>query len=83
MIFWGGVGTNERPGTDHVTSGPIKGLGKKLHPMAQTNRQTHRHPGGHGDSMTETAHWGQFSEIMGNGHHTHIQTDRQTDITTL
>ena len=31
--------TNERPGTDHVTSGKIRGL-KKLHPMAQTDKQT-------------------------------------------
>ena len=38
----GGEGgrTNERPGTDHVTSGPMKGLEKKMHPMAHT----HRHP---------------------------------------
>ena len=29
-----------------------------MHPMAQTNRQTN----GHGDSMTESAQWGRFSE---------------------
>ena len=44
--------TNERPVTDHVTSGPMRGLGK-MHPMAQTNKQT----SGHGDSMTELAQW--------------------------
>ena len=35
------------PGTHHVTSGPIKDLKKKLHPMSQTN--------GHGNSMNESA----------------------------
>ena len=33
--------TNDRPGTDHVISGLMRGL-KKLHPMAQTDR----HPDG-------------------------------------
>ena len=40
----GGVGvgrTNDRPGTDHVTRGPIRGQ-KKLHTMAQKHRQTDR-----------------------------------------
>ena len=32
--------TNERPGTDHVTSGLMKGLEKKLHSMVQTDRRT-------------------------------------------
>ena len=32
----GGGSTNERPGTDHV----ISGIKKKLHPMAQTDKQT-------------------------------------------
>ena len=50
--------TNERPGPDHVTSGPMRGLEKKLHSMAQNHRQTD----GHGDSVTESAQWGQFSE---------------------
>ena len=36
----GGGKTNERPVTDHMTSGPIRGITKKLHPMAQTPRQT-------------------------------------------
>ena len=31
---------------------------KKLHLMAQNHTQIH----GHGDSMTESAQWGQFSE---------------------
>ena len=35
--------------TDHGISGPIRGLTKKMHPMAQTNRRT----SGHCDSMTE------------------------------
>ena len=35
-----------------VTSGPMRGL-KKLHPIAQTHRQTSRY----GDSMTELAQW--------------------------
>ena len=58
-IFWGGRGgregrrTNERTGTDHVTSVPKRGL-KKLHSMAETE--------GHGNNMTELVQWGQFSE---------------------
>ena len=60
-FFFGG-GTNERPGTDHVTSGPMRGLGKKLHPMAQNQSTTDPHTHGHGDSMTEWAQWGQFSK---------------------
>ena len=43
-------------GTDHVISGPIRGL-KKLHPMAQTDR--------HGNSMIEAAQWGRFSVVRG------------------
>ena len=43
--------------TDNAISRPMRGL-KKLHPMAQTSR----HPDGHGDYMTESAQWGQFSE---------------------
>ena len=38
----GGGRTNERPGTNHVTSGPMRGFEKKLHLMVQTNRQTDR-----------------------------------------
>ena len=52
--------TNERPGTDHVTSGPIRGLGKKLHLMAHTDKQTN----GHGDFMTNSAQWGQVGENL-------------------
>ena len=44
-------------GTDHVISGQMRGL-KKLHPMAETHRHTDRH----GNSMTESAQWGRFSE---------------------
>ena len=37
----GGEGrTNERPESDHVTSRPLRGLEKKLHPMAQNHKQT-------------------------------------------
>ena len=36
-------------GADHVISGPMRGL-KKMHPMAQTNKQTD----GHGDSKTDS-----------------------------
>ena len=50
--------TNERPGTDHVISGPMRGLEKKPHPMAQTDR----HPHGHGDSMTNSAQRGGVAE---------------------
>ena len=48
-LFFGGMGggTNERPGTDHVTLGPDGAY-----------KQTHRY----GDSMTELAQCGQFSE---------------------
>ena len=43
-------------GSDHVTSGPMRGL-KKTAPDG-TNKQTN----GHGDSMTESAQWGRFNE---------------------
>ena len=36
-----GGGTNARPGTDHVTSGPMRGLIKTA--PDGTNRQTDRH----------------------------------------
>ena len=35
---------------------------KKMHPMAQTDKQTDRQTNGHGDSMTNSAQWGQVSE---------------------
>ena len=41
-----------------MISGPIRGLGK----TAPDGADTHTH--GHGDSMTESAQWGQFSENM-------------------
>ena len=53
--------TNERPETDDVTSGPIRGT-KKMHTMAQTDRQTDRQTDGHGDSMTESAKLGLCSD---------------------
>ena len=53
--------TNEGSGTDHVISGPMRGL-KKMHPMAQTNKLTNTHTDGHRDYMTESAQWGRFSE---------------------
>ena len=62
MLKLEGGRTNEMPGTDHVISGPMRGLEQKLHPMTQTNRQTEPQTDGHGDSMTESAQWGQFSE---------------------
>ena len=37
--------TNERPGNDHVTSGPMRGL--------NAPGGAHIHTHGHGDSMTE------------------------------
>ena len=40
----------------------LRGL-KKLHPMAQTDRQTD----GHGDSMTDAAQWSIFSENLSLG----------------
>ena len=52
-----GGGTNERPGTDHVTSGPMRGREKNC---TQWRKQTHTHTDrqtdGHGDSMTESVH---------------------------
>ena len=57
FYFFVGGGTNERLRTEHVISGPMRGL-KKLNLMAQTHKQTD----GHGDSMTESAQWGRFSD---------------------
>ena len=45
-------------GTDHVISRPMRGVKKKLHPMAQTDEQIDVH----GNSMTESTQWGQLSE---------------------
>ena len=60
-FFWGmegGEGTNDRPGADHVTSGPMRGLEK----TAPDGADTHTSAGpiaigstltsGHGNSMT-------------------------------
>ena len=43
------------------TWGPIRGL-KKLYPETQNHGRTHGRTDGHGNSMTELAPWGQFSE---------------------
>ena len=64
---------NERPGTDHVISGPLKGLEsdhvisgpmrglKKTH-GEWTDRHTDRRTDGHRNSTTELAQLGRFSE---------------------
>ena len=52
----GGRGTNERPGSDHMISGPIRGLKKTTDDGADTQRH------GIGDSITELAQLGRFSE---------------------
>ena len=48
--------TNERPGTDHMILGPMRGLKKTAHNGADIQKD------GHGDSMTDLAQWGPFSE---------------------
>ena len=63
IFFVGGGLTNERPGTDHVISGPMKGFEKNcIRWRKQTHKQTDRHTDGHRDSMTELAQWCRFSE---------------------
>ena len=52
--------TNKRPRTDHVISGPMRGL-KKTAPNG-ADRQTHRQTPRHGNFMTESAQWGPLSE---------------------
>ena len=52
--------TNEGPGTDHVMSGPMRGL-KKTAPDG-ADRQTDKEKHGHGNSMTNLAKWGQVGE---------------------
>ena len=49
--------TNERPGSDHVTLGPMRGLEKNCMGSGQTDILTH----GHRDSMKESAK-GRFFE---------------------
>ena len=57
---WGLEGsTNERPGTDHVILGPMRGLEKNF---TRWHGQTHRHTEGHGDSMTNSAQRGRVGE---------------------
>ena len=68
FFFWGGAWgwrTNERPGSDHVTSGSIRGLKKNC---TIWRKHPDRHSDGYGNSMTESAQWGRFSE---NPRHTH------------
>ena len=48
--------TNDRPGTDHVISGPMRGLEKNCTDGAD------RHTHGHGHSMTNSAQWGRVGE---------------------
>ena len=40
----------------------MRGLEKKLHPMAQTDRQKYIHSDGHGNSMTNLAQRGRVGE---------------------
>ena len=51
----GGGLTKERPGSDHVTSGPMRGIEKNC-------TQWRKHTSGHGDSMTNSAKWGRVGE---------------------
>ena len=46
-------------GTDHVISGPIRGLEKNCIPW---RRETNKQTSGHCDSMTDPAQWGRVSE---------------------
>ena len=54
----GGGLNNERPGTDHVISGPMRGLQKTASDGAE--RQTNTQTGGHCNSVTELAQWGRL-----------------------
>ena len=53
---------DEWPGTDHVTSGPMRGLEKSAPDGAEP--QNHRTTDGYGGSMTESAQWGRISENL-------------------
>ena len=46
--------TNERPGTEHVISWPMRGLKKTAPDGADRHKDRH----GHGNSITESAQWG-------------------------
>ena len=54
--------TNERPGTYHVTSGPMRGLEKTSPDSA--DRQTDVQTFGYSPSMTESAKWGRFTDKL-------------------
>ena len=59
----GGRETNERPGTDNVTSGQMRGLEKNCTRWCrQTDKQTDKQTDGHRDSMNETSRWDRFSK---------------------
>ena len=61
---WGLEGsTNERPGTDHVILGPMRGLEKNF---TRWHGQTHRHTEGHAGSMTNSAQRGRVGEKLQN-----------------
>ena len=60
FIIWVGGLTNERPGTNHVISGPMGGCKKTASDGANTHTKKQTH--GHRNSMTELAQWGRFSE---------------------
>ena len=49
----------------HVIGGPMRGL-KRLHPMAQTDKQTNRQTDGHGESKTKSAQRGRVGEKENN-----------------
>ena len=61
IFFLGGGLTNERPGTDHVISGPTRGLEKTASDGA--DRQNHRQTDKNCDSMTESAKWADAVKI--------------------
>ena len=49
-----------RLGTDHLISGPMRGLKKAA--SVGANRQIHRQIDGYFDTMTESAQWGRLRE---------------------
>ena len=48
-------------GTDHVISGPMRGLEKN---SIRWRKQKDTNTDGHGDSMTDPAQWGRVSENL-------------------